>query len=58
MVCMNKLEENRILLTSDYLPPSDGGVEQVVQKLALHLVDEGFTVGVFTLDDGSRDFEL
>ncbi|SDR13363.1 glycosyltransferase family 4 protein [Halopelagius longus] len=55
---MNKREENRILLTSDYLPPSDGGVEQVVQKLALHLVDEGFTVGIFTLDDGSRDFEL
>ena len=55
---MNKREENRILLTSDYLPPSDGDVEQVVQKLALHLIDEGFTVGIFTLDDGSRDFEL
>ena len=55
---MNKRVENRILLTSDYLPPSDGGVEQVVQKLALHLVDEGFEVGIFTLDDGTRDFEL
>jgi len=55
---MNKREEDRILLTSDYLPPSDGGVEQVVQKLALHLIDEGFKVGIFTLDDGVRDFEL
>jgi len=55
---MNKRAEKRILLTSDYLPPSDGGVEQVVQKLALHLVDEGFEVGIFTLDDGTRDFEL
>ncbi|MDT3435568.1 glycosyltransferase family 4 protein [Haloarcula sp. 1CSR25-25] len=55
---MNNRAENRILLTSDYLPPSDGGVEQVVQKLALHLVDEGFKVGIFTLDDDARDFEL
>lgn len=55
---MNKRAEKRILLTSDYLPPSDGGVEQVVQKLALHLVDEGFEVGIFTLDDGTRAFEL
>lgn len=55
---MNKRADKRILLTSDYLPPSDGGVEQVVQKLALHLVDEGFEVGIFTLDDGTRDFEL
>lgn len=55
---MNRREGNRILLTSDCLPPSDGGVEQVVQKLALHLVEEGFTVGIFTLSDGYRDFEL
>jgi len=48
----------QILLCSDYLPPSDGGVEQVVQKLALHLVEEGYEVGVFTLDDGSREFDL
>jgi glycosyltransferase involved in cell wall biosynthesis len=48
----------RILLCSDYLPPSDGGVEQVVQKLALHLVEEGFEVGIFTLEDGKREFEL
>ncbi|WP_193310627.1 glycosyltransferase family 4 protein [Halorubrum halophilum] len=55
---MKKENKDRILLTSDYLPPSDGGVEQVVQKLALHLVDEGFEVGVFTLEDGTRDFDL
>ncbi|SEH45426.1 Glycosyltransferase involved in cell wall bisynthesis [Halopenitus malekzadehii] len=55
---MEQRSGNRILLCSDYLPPSDGGVEQVVQKLALHLVDEGCEVGVFTLDDGARDFEL
>jgi len=48
----------RILLCSDYLPPSDGGVEQVVQKLALHLVEEGYEVGIFTLNDGTREFDL
>jgi glycosyltransferase involved in cell wall biosynthesis len=55
---MEQQSEGRILLCSDYLPPSAGGVEQVVQKLALHLVDEGFEVGIFTLNDGSRDFDL
>lgn len=55
---MNERAEDRILLTSDYVPPSDGGVEQVVQRLALHLVDRGFEVGIFTLDDGTREFEL
>lgn len=55
---MGRPKRDRILLTSDYLPPSDGGVEQVVQQLARHLVEEGFDVGVFTLDDGSREFEL
>ncbi len=50
--------ERRVLICSDYLPPSDGGVEQVVEKLARHLVEEGFTVGVFTLDDGPRTFSL
>ncbi|MDZ7730942.1 MAG: glycosyltransferase family 4 protein [Natrialbaceae archaeon] len=33
-------------------------MEQVVKKLALHLVDEGVEVGIFTLDDGSREFEF
>lgn len=55
---MDQRSNNRILLCSDYLPPSDGGVEQVVQKLALRLVDEGFEVGIFTLDDGTREFDL
>jgi glycosyltransferase involved in cell wall biosynthesis len=48
----------RVLLCSDYLPPSDGGVEQVVQNLALQLVESGFQVGVFTLDSGSESFDL
>ncbi len=48
----------RVLLCSDYLPPSDGGVEQVVQKLVDHLVAEDVTVGVFTLDDGGRTFDV
>ncbi|GGC48733.1 glycosyltransferase family 4 protein [Haloferax sulfurifontis] len=55
---MTQRSGRRILLCSDYVPPSDGGVEQVVQKLAAHLVDEGFEVGIFTLDDGSREFDL
>nr|WP_081597022.1 glycosyltransferase family 4 protein [Haloferax sp. BAB-2207] len=55
---MTQRSKRRILLCSDYVPPSDGGVEQVVQKLAVHLVDEGFEVGVFTLDDGTREFDL
>jgi glycosyltransferase involved in cell wall biosynthesis len=40
------------------LPPSDGGVEQVVQKLAFLLIEEGFEVGIFTLDDGDREYDL
>jgi len=48
----------RILLCSDHLPPSDGGVEQVVQTLALQLVDADFDVGVFTLDSGTESFDL
>lgn len=55
---MVQQSDGRILLCADYLPPSDGGVEQVVQKLALNLVDKGFTVGIFTLNDGTRSFEL
>ncbi|MDB9250748.1 glycosyltransferase family 4 protein [Halorubrum ezzemoulense] len=55
---MARHSSRRILLCADYLPPSDGGVEQVVQKLAVHLVAEGYEVGVFTLDDGSREFDL
>ncbi len=51
-------DAKRVLVTSDYVPPSDGGVEQVVQKLALHLTAAGYEVGVFTLDDGDRTFEL
>ncbi|WP_081603246.1 MULTISPECIES: glycosyltransferase family 4 protein [unclassified Haloferax] len=55
---MTQASGRRILLCSDYVPPSDGGVEQVVQKLAVHLVNEGFEVGIFTLDDGTREFDL
>ncbi|WP_251328866.1 glycosyltransferase family 4 protein [Haloplanus pelagicus] len=42
-----------ILLCSDYLPPSDGGVEHVVENLALRLSERGHDVGVFTLADDS-----
>lgn len=38
-----------ILLCTDYLPPSDGGVEHVVEELAYRLTDRGFRVGVYTL---------
>ncbi len=55
---MARHSKMRILLCSDYLPPSDGGVEQVVQKLAMHLIEEGYEVGIFTLNDGTRKFDL
>jgi len=48
----------RVLLCSDYLPPSEGGVEYVVQNLASSLADEGYEVGVVTLDNGGREFDL
>lgn len=44
----------RVLLCSDYLPPSDGGVEQVVQTLAECLDDRGVDVAVFSLSSGDR----
>lgn len=42
----------RVLLCTDYLPPSDGGVEQVVDVLARRLTEHGIDVGVFTLSTG------
>lgn len=55
---MARHSKMRILICSDYLPPSDGGVEQVVQKLTMNLVEEGYEVGIFTLNDGNREFDL
>jgi len=55
---MNLQSQPRILLCSDYLPPSDGGVEQVVEKLAVNLLDRGFQVGVFTLTDQNQTVNL
>lgn len=55
---MNQESGIRILLCSDYLPPSDGGVEQVVQNLTLHLENTEYQVGIFTLDSGKEDFDL
>jgi len=49
---------DRILICSDDLPPSEGGVEYVVQNLASNLADIGYEVGVFTLDDGVSKFYL
>lgn len=40
---------DRVLLCSDYLPPNDGGVEQVVEILARRLNAAGIETGVFTL---------
>lgn len=48
----------RVLLCTDYLPPSDGGVEQVVQELAERLTTRGYEVGVFTLSDPSEEIAL
>jgi len=39
---------NSVLLCSDYLPPSGGGVEVVVKTLAERLAAEGVDVGIFT----------
>ncbi|WP_169718988.1 glycosyltransferase family 4 protein [Haloplanus natans] len=39
-----------VLLTTDYLPPSSGGVERVVTELALGLADEGVDVTVLALE--------
>ncbi|MBX0288792.1 glycosyltransferase family 4 protein [Haloarcula salinisoli] len=55
---MKAQSQPRVLLCSDYLPPSDGGVEQVVEKLAVNLVDQGFEVGVFTLTDQNQTINL
>jgi len=55
---MNLQSQPRILLCSDYLPPSDGGVEQVVEKLAVNLLDRGFQVGVVTLTDQNQTVNL
>ena len=38
-----------VLFCTDYLPPSNGGVEHVVAELARRLADSGSAVGVFTL---------
>lgn len=38
-----------VLLCTDYLPPSDGGVEHVVDQLARRLTAQGYDVGVFAL---------
>lgn len=38
-----------VLICTDYLPPSGGGVEAVVDHLASGLVDHGWDVNIFTL---------
>ncbi|WP_435320314.1 glycosyltransferase family 4 protein [Haloarchaeobius sp. TZWSO28] len=44
-----------VLLTTDYLPPSSGGVERVVTELALGLADEGVEVTVLALESGNGE---
>ena len=47
-----------ILLCTDYLPPSDGGVEHVVDQLARRLAARGLSVGVFSLTDPGETIDL
>lgn len=46
---------NSVLLTTDYLPPSSGGVERVVTELALGLADKGVNVTVLALEGGNEE---
>lgn len=48
----------RVLLCTDYLPPSDGGVEQVVGQLAHRLNERGHDVGLFTLRSNDERIDL
>jgi len=48
----------RVLLCTDHLPPSDGGVEQVVGALAARLSAQGHEVGVYTLRSPDESIEL
>jgi len=47
-----------VLFCTDYLPPSDGGVEHVVDQLARRLCDRGYDVGVFTLSGDDETIAL
>jgi len=48
----------RVLLCTDHLPPSDGGVEQVVEELARRLAVRGHEVGVYALRAPDERFHL
>jgi len=47
-----------VLLCTDYLPPSDGGVEHVVDQLARRLAARGLSVGVFSLAEPGEAIDL
>ena len=47
-----------VLFCTDYLPPSDGGVEHVVDQLARRLADQGYDVGVFALKEPGDSVDL
>jgi glycosyltransferase involved in cell wall biosynthesis len=47
-----------ILLCTDYLPPSDGGVEHVVDHLARRLAAHDYAVGIFTLSAPDTTIDL
>lgn len=48
----------RVLLCTDHLPPSDGGVEHVVEQLARRLASRGFSVGVYTLRSADEQLDI
>ncbi|WP_162562487.1 glycosyltransferase family 4 protein [Salinigranum rubrum] len=47
----------RVLICTDYLPPEGGGVEVVVENLAVRLASKGVNVAVFSLVD-NEDSEI
>lgn len=46
---------NSVLICTDYIPPSGGGVEVVVENLARELADTGIQIILFSLGDGIDD---
>lgn len=48
----------RVLLCTDHLPPSDGGVEHVVEQLSRRLASRGFSIGVYTLRSADEQLNM
>jgi glycosyltransferase involved in cell wall biosynthesis len=47
-----------VLFCTDYLPPSDGGVEHVVDQLARRVAARDRSVGIFTLSTSEESLDL